>query len=88
MKTSNYIVEEFDAVVMLVGVEWEARISAVYDHDAGWRVVGLQLGACDTGAGKLRFKVAAEVDLASLTPDDIYRLSETVEAVELEGRKW
>jgi len=80
----NRFVEEFDAVVMLFGVDWETRISAIYDLDVGWRIVGVQLGGCNTGSGMVQFKTAAELDPASLTQEEAQHLREIVETIERE----
>ncbi|NCU72395.1 MAG: hypothetical protein EBY66_05210 [Candidatus Fonsibacter lacus] len=83
---TNRFVEEFDAVVMLFGVDWETRISAIYDLDVGWRIVGVQLGGCNTGSGMVQFKTAAELDPASLTQDEAHHLRDIVETIERENR--
>ena len=64
---NNRFIDEFDvSVLMLLGNDWEARISVEYT-DNGWEVVGVQLGAAFTGSGMVRFAKAAEVNLATLT---------------------
>ena len=73
-------------MVMLFGVDWEARISAIYDLDVGWRLVGVQLGGVNTGSGMVKFKTAAEVKPESLTQDDANHLLEIVELIEKEHR--
>ena len=85
ISTSRFV-EEFDAVVMLFGVDWETRISAIYDLDAGWRIVGVQLGGCNTGSGMVQFKTAAELNLSSLTQEEAQHLREIVETIERENR--
>ena len=85
ISTSRFV-EEFDAVVMLFGVDWETRISAIYDLDVGWRIVGIQLGGCNTGSGMVQFKTAAELDLASLTEEEAHHLRDIVETIERENR--
>ena len=67
---NNRFIDEFDVpVLMLLGNDWEARISVEYTHN-GWEVVGVELGAVFTGTGMARFAKAAEVNLATLTQEE------------------
>ena len=67
---NNRFIDEFDvSVLMLLGNDWEARISVEYT-DNGWEVVGVELGAVFTGAGMARFAKAAAVNLATLTQEE------------------
>jgi hypothetical protein len=81
MKTKNSrFIDEFDvSVLMLLGNDWEARISVEYT-DNGWEVVGVQLGAVFNGSTMSRFARAAEVDLDSLSQVDRDHLDATVRA--------
>jgi hypothetical protein len=66
----NRIIEQFDVpVLMLLGNDWEARLTVEYTEN-GWQVIGVELGAAFTGASMVRFARAAEVNLATLTQEE------------------
>lgn len=75
---NNRFVDEFDVpVLMLLGNDWEARISVEYT-DEGWQVAGVKLGAVFNGSTMSRFARAAEVDLDTLSQVDRDHLDATV----------
>ena len=79
------LIEQFDAVVMLYGMDWEARITAEWDREDGWLVTGCELGAVDTDADMARFLRAAEVNLATLTAEELQHLYDTVVMIDREN---
>jgi len=71
-------IEQFDVpVLMLLGNDWEARLTVEYTEN-GWQVIGVELGATFTGTGMVRFARAAEVNLATLTQAELDHLDTVV----------
>ena len=68
------IIEQFDSVVLLYGTDWEARITAEWDTDDGWQVIGCELGGVCIESDMVRFARAAEVNLATLTESELDNL--------------
>lgn len=68
------LIEQFDSVVMLYGTDWEARITAEWDQEFGWQVIGCELGGVCIDADMARFAKAAEVNLATLTEAELDNL--------------
>ena len=71
-------IEEFDvSVLMLLGNDWEARLT-VEATEWGWQIVRVELGATWTGKGMTRFAKAAEVNLATLSAEEWTHLERVV----------
>lgn len=71
-------IEEFDVpVLMLLGNDWEARLT-VEATEWGWQIVRVELGATWTGKEMTRFAKAAEVNLATLSADEWTHLERVV----------
>ena len=66
--------EQFDSIVLLFGTDWDARITAEWDREYGWQVIGCELGGIDNDSGMIRFARAAEVNLATLTESELANL--------------
>ena len=71
-------IEQFDVpVLMLLGNDWEARLTVQFT-ETGVDVVGVELGAAYTGTGMVRFAKAAEVNLATLSAEEWTHLERVV----------
>jgi hypothetical protein len=76
------LIEQFDSVVLLYGTDWEARITAEWDREYGWQVIGCELGGVCIEADMVRFARAAEVNLATLTEAELANLRAHVISLE------
>ena len=81
----NRLIEQFDSVVLLYGTDWEARITAEWDQEDGWQVIGCELGGVCTDADMVRFARAAEVNLATLSADELDNLHAHVNRIDPES---
>jgi hypothetical protein len=79
------LIEQFDSVVLLFGTDWEARITADWDREYGWQVIGCELGGVCTDADMVRFARAAEVNLATLSADELDNLHAHVIRIDQEN---
>ena len=79
------LIEQFDTVVLLFGTDWDARITAEWDREYGWQVIGCELGGIDNDSGMIRFARAAEVNLATLTAAELDNLHAHVNRIDREN---